>query len=226
MDNMDKVTLPTKSGLIEATQYDEVCQELALLKQQLIEVKKENQLLHSQNNTLKETIETFSNFDQQVEQKTKQEVESKIHDIRAEFTTEIASINQIVTSYQGELTYELSKHVHDIIFVAISKILGSLLTKREVPFAIVQKVIEKIGPQKNIIIKVAPQELLLIERYQSRLPAIANFKLIADDSVKLGGCIIELDHAIFDGRIEAQLEAIHQSLNDARSPIIRDTHAG
>ncbi|MCJ8313445.1 MAG: hypothetical protein HRU38_13880 [Saccharospirillaceae bacterium] len=214
---MDKVTLPTKAGLIEQTKYNEVCKELTLLKQNLSTLKIENETLLSQNIQLKNKVDEFSNFDQKIEEQTKIEVEKQTQEIRLEYTSELNSLNQLTHNYHKELTLEISRNIHDIIFVALSKILGSVLAKREVPITIVQNIIEKIGHQKNIIIKVAPKELLLIERYKSRIPSMAQYKILADDSVKLGGCIVELDHAVYDGRLEAQLESIHQSLNNVRS---------
>jgi flagellar biosynthesis/type III secretory pathway protein FliH len=68
----------------------------------------------------------------------------------------------------------------------------------------------------EVTLRVSPQDLPVLERERpklvSRLTSAVDLRLLADDKVPPGGCIIETPVARLDARLDAQLEALERAL--------------
>ena len=67
-----------------------------------------------------------------------------------------------------------------------------------------------------VTLRVCPVDLVALQKDQARLTArlasAIELKLVADDSVGAGGCIIETPVARLDARLDRQLEALERAL--------------
>ena len=68
----------------------------------------------------------------------------------------------------------------------------------------------------QVTLRVNPDDLPLLEREHpklvSRLSSAVDLRLVADDKIGVGGCIIETPVARLDARLDAQLEALERAL--------------
>ena len=68
----------------------------------------------------------------------------------------------------------------------------------------------------QVTLRICPEDLPVLERERPRLVArlstAVDLRLVADDTVGVGGCIIETPVARLDARLAAQLEALERGL--------------
>lgn len=86
----------------------------------------------------------------------------------------------------------------------------------------VQRALEKVKDQKEIIIHVAPQSydivLLARDELRSKLSgAGADLTVKSDDSLVPGDCVIETPDGNVDARLKTQLSLIRQALQDVKA---------
>jgi flagellar assembly protein FliH len=70
----------------------------------------------------------------------------------------------------------------------------------------------------QVVLRVHPEDLQVLEserpRLGARLPAAVDLKLVADDKVARGGCVIETASARLDAQLSRQLDALEKALGD------------
>lgn len=83
---------------------------------------------------------------------------------------------------------------------------------------IVEEAIRKVSDREEITVKVHPADLDFVLSRQDDLSrnikGIRKLKILADNSISPGGCVIETPGGTVDARIESQLAEIEQSLMD------------
>lgn len=86
---------------------------------------------------------------------------------------------------------------------------------------VVQEAIRKVTDREEITVKVHPADLDFVLSLQDELTrtikGIRKLKILADNSVTPGGCVIESPNGTVDARIESQLAEIEQSLLEVSS---------
>ena len=101
------------------------------------------------------------------------------------------------------------------------KILGrELSTRPEGVNDVVQKALQHAGDPRDILVRVNPADLELVERGRTRLvERVRSARAVTfrgDESVSRGGCIVETELGIVDARLSTQLEAIERALRGDR----------
>ena len=98
------------------------------------------------------------------------------------------------------------------------KILGAELALAPERVAeIVGQVLRAAGPSERLVAHVHPLDLPLLEIRWERLSRLAEegtLELQADTTVERGGCVLETDRGIADGRLKVQLAMIQAALFD------------
>ena len=106
-----------------------------------------------------------------------------------------------------------------IVFQAVCKIVGDTLKTPEGVKAVVEQALAGARRQEVVSLKVSSTDLnLLLEHEAGLQPGFARLRdigLEADESVALGGCVVQLKGGHIDARIETQFRAFAQSLKDA-----------
>ena len=68
-----------------------------------------------------------------------------------------------------------------------------------------------------VVLRVHPSDLLILEserpRLMERLPAAADLKLLADEKIARGGCVVETPIARLDAQLGQQLDALEKALH-------------
>lgn len=120
----------------------------------------------------------------------------------------------------------LSKAENDVTAIALAvveKILPQhFIDVPQVILPLVQKSLEKVKDQKEIIIHVAPAvyDLVLLARdeFRSRLSgAGAELSVTSDESLSPGDCIIETPNGSVDARLQTQIELIRQAIEEVKA---------
>jgi len=107
----------------------------------------------------------------------------------------------------------------EIVFAAICKIMGAQLATREGTVAVVQEAITHAGTRERVVVRVSPDDQILLNDVLSSVPARSGspqLEVIADERVALGGCLLETAGGSLDARLEAQLKQFCDSLLRAR----------
>ena len=107
----------------------------------------------------------------------------------------------------------------EVVYAAVCKLIGNELSNKELALENVRRAIRQIRVLENLVIRVSPTDYELLHEnenaiLQSGLPD--SFRLIEDDQVKLGGCIIETGAGSIDQRLEVQLQILKDTLLSVR----------
>lgn len=124
-------------------------------------------------------------------------------------------LHDAVQSSQAAVEAELGmlqSNLHKLVMVALYKILGEQLVRPEVVAAAVRQVVLDAGHQESMTVRLSPKDHKVLERLRSQLNPATSVRYVADDRVELGGCLVELDRGLLDGRIESQLKTLHEAL--------------
>ncbi len=121
---------------------------------------------------------------------------------------------------KGKLALEeqLDSHhalIASIVFEAVCKIIGERLVTVDGCKELVSHLIRGVLEEDLVAVKVSPRDLARIQKAGLEAsPPFSDFKLEADSSVELGGCIIKLRDGVIDGRIETQFGIFADTLKD------------
>ncbi len=99
------------------------------------------------------------------------------------------------------------------------KILRQELSRQpELALPIIREALQLAAGQPDIKLHLHPQDLAQLQECgaeaASRLAAVGEMTLVADENVARGGCLIETRHGVIDARLETQLERIASDLLD------------
>jgi flagellar biosynthesis/type III secretory pathway protein FliH len=97
------------------------------------------------------------------------------------------------------------------------------LPTREAATSAVLEVLRKVREGRELIVRVCPDDLALLEEQRSLLAASLGgrkFSLVADTRVEVGGCIVESQLGSLDGRLEVQLRGLYDTLRAAKSAVV------
>lgn len=146
-------------------------------------------------------------------------------DAQQKQTEAIESLLKLVDKGHASLNQLLQASnplIGEIVFEAVSKIVGDRLMTIEGCGQVIEQVIKNIQDQEIVTLKVSSQDF---ERLQPLIGIkgdndvvfgrLAKLPIQADDKVELGGCIAELRDGGIDGRIETQMRMFAQSIKDA-----------
>ncbi len=102
-----------------------------------------------------------------------------------------------------------------LVLEAIKKIIGDM-DDREIITRVVKNALAMVRNQKQVTLKVAPEDL---ETIQSRLsdimenyPTIGFVEIVADSRLKKHSCVLESEMGVVDASVEVQLKAIEKAL--------------
>lgn len=110
---------------------------------------------------------------------------------------------------------EQEENIVEIVYAAVLKIMGAMLTTREGVRAVVCEVIKQVSFRDKLLIHVSPSDFTLLsdcKEIMSYETDAASIDLVSDSRVQLGGCILESSGGSLDGRLEVQLQELKNAL--------------
>jgi flagellar assembly protein FliH len=107
----------------------------------------------------------------------------------------------------------------DVVFEAVTKIIGRSYIDRSGVTDVVKEVIRQAKDRSRLLIRVNPDDYR--ELMGEREPLVEGLnaqhvEFAADDRVELGGCLLETPSGNLDGRLEVQLQQLRDTLLSAR----------
>lgn len=105
-----------------------------------------------------------------------------------------------------------------IAFEAVCKMLGTAAVTKEGILALVQEASSHIVNAERLAVRLHPTDLAVLKETGSLdgLGAGADVSWIADQSIKLGGCVLETGSGELDARLETQIDRLRATLLAAR----------
>lgn len=138
------------------------------------------------------------------------EAETKLACEFAQLKTLIENIPPAMT----ENRLQLSDEIADIVLLIIKQFfINQQQTKDSIALQINQ-LLNQLNDKQNIELSVHPKDLALLQQGKLKIDAKAckNLRIVPDDNLRLGGCVVRSDHGVFDASIERQIDNLKQVL--------------
>lgn len=141
---------------------------------------------------------------------------------RLEVAAKLSQLSKLIESCATETALRLDRLDDDLIelvFVAITRILGdALMTRAGVEAAIRQVINQQRDETLPLTIRVSDRDWeLLGEAGRADLGQGRSAAWIVDEKVEVGGCLIDGGRGSLDGRLETQLAKMKQALLDCHA---------
>lgn len=139
------------------------------------------------------------------------------------YVAKVKELELLIASLQDQrysLEAEQEDQLVEIVFAAVSKIIGRTLESREGVKSAVAEVIKQVSLRENLIVHVSPDDFDLLNECKDMLMYDTDagaLELVSDSRVQMGGCILETSGGSLDGRLELQLQALKSALLTVRS---------
>lgn len=120
---------------------------------------------------------------------------------------------------------QLAESCADIVAEAFRKVAGPNLLTREAALGAVLEVLKRAKDERELTIRVSPQDLPLLESQKSVIQEALGsrqWSLCADPRVALGGCLVDSSLGTLDGRLEIQLQELWETLRASKSARVED----
>lgn len=142
-------------------------------------------------------------------------------DVEAQVERFLVSIEEIAV-LKNKLYEGSEEEIADLIIAAATKIVRKELDlDREIIAGVIKDALKELSDKKDILIRVNSKDYFYILEHKERLFAedgdLRGVRFEEDDSVGIGGCLIESGHGEVDARIEKQLEKLEEAMRSARS---------
>jgi flagellar assembly protein FliH len=142
------------------------------------------------------------------------------------FAAELAGVRSLA----GKLSDALVSGIGDledlavaIAFEAVCKVLGEAAMTQEGVRAQVRQAAAHAKNKERLVVRLRPEDLSALRAagaLNAMLPPGKAVSWVADDSIELGGCVVETDGGALDARLETQIERMRAALLAARREAI------
>lgn len=167
-----------------------------------------------------------------VEQAARQAVDAAQADIKANREAERQRIDAALAEHAAltrTVLEQLQQHVNGamrgieeeavaIAFEAVCRIVGDAAPDAAAVRAMVAAALAELGGKPVLRVRLHPQDLATLQASpdaQAMLQGFPSVSWTADDSVSIGGCLVDSAAGTLDARLEVQLRALGQSWRDA-----------
>ncbi len=135
---------------------------------------------------------------------------------------QISSLNEAIEAFFNAKEEAMQKASSDIVFIATK--VAEKIIKTEIAcddtivLNIIKEVLNEVGKkEKNITIKVNSFDTEVVK---NNLPVLLNnnddiqIRVVEDDSIDQGSCIVETNNGLIDARFTTQLEVINKAFKE------------
>jgi flagellar assembly protein FliH len=113
----------------------------------------------------------------------------------------------------------VEQSVGEVSFAALCQIIGRTAASKVFSIALVEQVCLSLRATSVATARLHPRDIDtlqgLIQSMELRLPA-AGLRVKPDESLQLGGCVLETECGEYDGSLETQLRRLHALLTERR----------
>ena len=114
---------------------------------------------------------------------------------------------------------DTEKEIVELVLAVAGRVVGrEVQTNREAIVAIVREALQTVENRDAVLIKMNPADIDFLNRLQSPLSGLSRnpdgLRIEADDSVGIGGCLVETDGGDIDARIESRLRIVEEAFRE------------
>lgn len=114
--------------------------------------------------------------------------------------------------------HKLEVSVGEVSFAAICRLVGEQAASRSFVLSVVERTCAQLRTDIDVTARLHPRDIgILRELLQERELRVRSLglKVVPDESLELGGCVIEASSGLYDGGLESQLRRLHAILTGA-----------
>ncbi|SRR6266480_1099695 len=141
----------------------------------------------------------------------------------SEHASQLQAFATVVRSARARLEESIGDLANvgaEIVFEAVSKMLGQALADREGVIAAVREAVRRARDRSRLIVRVSPADFEVIRGNRDKILEgleAGQVEIAADDRVEFGGCLLETPSGNLDGRLEVQFANLRRTLLEAKS---------
>lgn len=122
-------------------------------------------------------------------------------------------INSIPTAIENH-RMRMSMEIADIILLIIQRFFINQQHNKEEIISQITHTLEQLNQKQNIELRLHPNDITLLQQSELnvQLKPYKNLRIIPDETLRLGGCIIHSEHGVFNASIERQIDNLKQVL--------------
>lgn len=146
-----------------------------------------------------------------------------IEEAKIEFAEQLKQLEALSAKVQAAVksnVLDLEELAVALSFEAVCKIMGSTAHSSESVRAMVKQVLKQSANSSEVVVHLHPADLrslreLGVPDFADQTQAKVSW--LADTSLQLGGCLVEVDGGVLDARLETQIGALKSCLLAARA---------
>lgn len=211
------------------SQADEVLRETEEMVKDLIQTarKEAEKIIGSANEEAARIVAEGQDKAKQIEDEARQQgwqdgYERGVHNAETEYTAKLQEANDIVRQAHIDRQEIIAGAEDEIVQLAMAvarKVISNELTVNpDSIIEIVKRAIQKVTDREEVTVRVNPENLDTAigarDEIAGSVQGIRKFKVLADNGVAPGGCVIETPNGNVDARIDSQLGEIEQAIMD------------
>lgn len=125
----------------------------------------------------------------------------------------LAAVANAINTVSQKWQVELEDAAIEVGYAAMLRIAGQKVGNRAMVESMVRAVLEQLPERRLVSIHLAPADHALLHDGEAVPPSLGA-ALLADERVRMGGCIVESDVGSLDGRLETRLAELKAALVD------------
>ena len=137
----------------------------------------------------------------------------------------LKKLDDFILSLEQQIAETLRKQSPKLFDILASILpnffIHNTVSKANIEFAI-NKALKEINDSERMTIKLSKEDYQLLQQGKIAIHASGHLKIEASDEVVLGGCLIETEKGIFDGRLENQMDKLKDILLDYKRQVINE----
>ncbi len=134
---------------------------------------------------------------------------------------QIGDLLHSLAEMRGTLWHDAEDGAVEVVFEAVTKMVGYASTDRQIAYNLVREAIEQVKGRDRLVIRVSNQDYDMVHTALSHAGTAESLAksltVVADNLVQLGGCLIETDSGSLDARLEIQLQRLRDMLLGVRN---------
>ena len=157
-------------------------------------------------------------------QEAAQEYEVQLQTLRGELeNTRVNGVSNLLASLEQNVQHQLSRGLRDmeaglieLSTEAAIKLVNGLPITTEIVEASIREAIGQAEQDASLQVRVHPEDLAMLQQEGSDLlddsPHRRALQFIVDGDIDRGGCVVETDCGVIDGRRETRIELLKQAV--------------
>ena len=139
----------------------------------------------------------------------------ELEQARGELQTKVNSALSAMEQAHWAALVKLESSVGEVAFAAVCRLVSWLATSQEFVLGLVEHTCDQLRADVSATVRLHPRDIEtlrgLMHDQELRVNSLG-LKVVPDESLQLGGCVIEAASGQYDGGLETQLRRLHAVL--------------